>query len=143
LFASQSFSATVVFFGPNVGPLADIAAIQFDIISPSDADVSDFNPNFPSGWFDFSTRDTVNAFDSTGTNSFPGNTNVGTFDIDVILDNWVLGNQTAQTLTEGVDYQVTLASGQYSITAIPIPSTILLLGGGLAALVGLRRRKSS
>jgi hypothetical protein len=31
----------------------------------------------------------------------------------------------------------------YNISNVPIPSTILLLGGGLVALVGLRRRKSS
>ena len=30
-----------------------------------------------------------------------------------------------------------------SITVVPIPSTILLLGGGLVALVGLRRRRRS
>jgi hypothetical protein len=33
--------------------------------------------------------------------------------------------------------------GTVEWTVVPIPSTILLLGGGLAALVGLRRRKSS
>jgi hypothetical protein len=33
--------------------------------------------------------------------------------------------------------------GSVTVNAIPIPSTVLLLGGGLAVLVGLRRRKSA
>jgi hypothetical protein len=50
--------------------------------------------------------------------------------------NWAL--QNGETLDE-----TSLNYAGIGINQVPIPSTILLLGGGLAALMGLRRRKSS
>jgi len=140
--AQPSYSATIVSVSfEAIGPLSDVAAFQFDVLTPDAATAADFNPNWPVGWFDFSTGDTVNAFDSTGSASLPTGI-VGTFDINVTLGNWVLGNQAAETLVQGVDYLAAFDGTNYLVTAIPIPSTLILLGGGLAALVALRRRRS-
>lgn len=138
--SQPSYSATVVSL-EAIGPLSNVAAIQWNILAPVGADVSNFTANFPAGWLDFSAGDTINAFDATGSTSLPTGT-VGTFDIDVLLGNWVLGNQSAVTLIEGVDYIVQLDGTNYNIAAVPIPSTIVLLGGALIALAAARRRLS-
>ena len=69
---------------------------------------------------------------------------VGRFNIDgVMLGNWVIGDQSANKLIEGVDFRVAFAGDTYTIQPVPIPSAILLLGGGLVSLIAVRRRRSS
>jgi hypothetical protein len=121
-----------------------IAAIQFDILGPVSADSSNFTPNLPDGWFDFSSGTLVSAFDGGGTASLPNGV-LGTFDMDVELGGWELTLQDGNVLAMGdnfpIEYTVLFDGTDYTITnAVPIPSALLLLGTGIAGLVGIRRK---
>jgi hypothetical protein len=112
---------------------------------------------FPGDKF-FGSEDTTNA--SAGSLSFsvgsffdgaPG----PSFDIATLMFNAVgLGNDSLidldflfgdvwvdSNLTE-LDPQPTLNDGLVTVNAVPIPPAILLLGGGLLGLIGIRRKKS-
>jgi len=58
---------------------------------------------------------------------------VGTSGLILTTENFVAGGQVVPF--EG-------SSGSVNVNAVPIPSTIILLGGGLIGLIGLRRRRS-
>jgi hypothetical protein len=121
-----------------------IAAIQFDILDPVVADASNFSASLPDGWINFSDGKLISAFDGGGTASLP-NGLVGNFDIDVLLGGWELTLQDGLVLTMGdnfpIDYTVLYDGTDYTITnAVPIPSALLLLGGGLLGLLGIRRK---
>jgi len=62
----------------------------------------------------------------------------GTYDLTLLAGNWLNGSSFT---TELLDPQPD-AIGT-SINIVPIPSAILLLGGGLIGLLGLRRRSKS
>ncbi len=124
-----------------------IAGIQFDILGLDDTDDPGFTPNLPAGWFDHSSERRVSAFDSVGSASLPNGV-LGTFDIDVELGGWELTLQDGSILTMGdnfpIEYTVLFDGTDYTITnAVPIPSALLLLGSGIAGLVGIRRKMST
>ena len=136
LFVQPAYSATIVYF---VDGGLDVASFDFDVLD-IDYHVVDFNGTWPAEWLELSGLDTVSAFDTSSTNSMPTG-QVGYFDADdVWLGNWVIGNQDAVVLTEGVDYTVSFVGDTYTVAAIPIPGAVWLLGSGLIGLVGIRRR---
>lgn len=139
-FVLTPYAATTVSIVAN-GLLSDVASIQFDILGPDTATTANWSNSFPSGWFDFSFGKNVNAFDSTGSASLPTGI-IGSFNIDVILGNWMLGNQAAEDLTLGKDFLVRIDGSNYTLAPIPIPSTIMLLAGGLMGLAALRWRRA-
>jgi len=126
LFVQTLYAETIVNF---VDGGLDVAAFQFDILAPSAdfLDATDFNASWPDGWNDFSIGDIINAFDGTGSASLPTG-QVGYFDDDgVVLGNWVVGNQEAEALIEGVDYFVSRVGNTYTISAstpLPTPSAV-------------------
>jgi hypothetical protein len=88
---------------------------------------------------------------STDTLGISGELLIGSFVLEAI-DNansgeWLITSQEFGPDSEdSITYDFVVLDDLISykgVNAVPIPSTILLLGGGLAALVGLRRRKSS
>jgi hypothetical protein len=134
-----SRAATVVSIVAEL-TLSDVASIQFDILSPIPT-AADFNANFPAGWFDFSSDKLISAFDGGGSNSLPTG-EVGTFaDMDVTLGGWALGDQSGTDIPDS-KFDVTLVGSTFEITPVPIPSAILLLGGGLVSLIAIRRRRT-
>jgi hypothetical protein len=142
-FAQSSYSATTIDIFA-VGPLADIGGIQFDIITPPEASSTDFTPlGAVTSWLNFSSGDTVQYFDGVGSNSLMTG-DIGTFTAyDVTLDGWVLSDQSANVLQQGVDYIIVPNGTNYTVNPVPIPPTVLLLGAGLMGLVGIRRRVKS
>jgi hypothetical protein len=139
----QSHAATTVTVDPG-GSFVDIASFDFTILSPSGTLGSSFTPTLPDNWLFLPTGSVVSAFDGGGVNSLPAGP-IGSFSIDVTLGNWVFGNQSATSFTQGVDYFVIPQGSNYLIsgTPVPLPPAILLLGGGLVGLVGLRRKVRS
>lgn len=140
-FAQHSYAYTTVYLDSVDGPLADIASLQFDILSPVAADVASFTPSLPGDWLNMSTpgSDTFNAFSMSS--SLPLG-KVGVFNIDVTLGKWVIGNQSAVSLVEGTDYLISQDGTNYRITsAVPIPGALWLLGSGLLGFVTIRRRR--
>jgi hypothetical protein len=100
---------------PTEGPLGSILSLQF----------SRSSGNYSNGLIGTLTFDTF----TTGTG----------FGISV-AENALYGGFVADG---PVEIDPSFINASVDVNAIPIPSTILLLGGGLAALVGLRRRKSA
>lgn len=143
-FAQHSYAYTTIYLDSVDGPLADIAGIQFDILGG--ASVDNFTASLPGDWMNMSLhgKDTFNAFSAGGSSLVIGQ--VGVFDIDVTLDNWVLADQNAMALTLGSDYQICHSGTDYHIvqagtSCVPIPGAIWLLGSGLFGLVAIRRRR--
>jgi len=124
--------------------LTDIAALQFEIVEPVDADVSAFTTSLPGGWINLSTGKIFGAFDGSGSASLsPGI--IGTFDREnVMLDGWVLSNQSSEVLVEGIDYLIAQGPDGYHIRcpSVPIPGAFILLGSGLFGLLAIRRRRT-
>jgi hypothetical protein len=88
-----------------------------------------------------SAYDNYDYSDPTGTyNPIVTSGNIITLFSDVQLAISDLGffDRGGDYLTIGDDF----TTDGFTETLVPIPSTILLLGGGLVALVGLRRRRS-
>lgn len=145
----NSLAATTVYLDMADPYLDMIASIQFEIFEPSDADFSDFTDEFPTEWYNFSEERMISAFDGSGEASL-ANGVIGTFDIDVVLGGWELSLQNGDVLTMGAnypfEYDVVLDGTDYIITnmdPVPVPSTLLLLGGGIIGVLGLRRKVSS
>jgi hypothetical protein len=138
IIAPNSQAATTVYFEGE--GLPGIAAFQFDILSPIDLDASlSFDATLPGDWLNM-TSSGSNTFNSFSLGSDLPTGPVGSFDIDVELGNWVLGDQNSVKLIEDTDYIVGLNGSDYTVKAVPIPSALLLLGGGLLGLLGIRRR---
>lgn len=138
---SATFASTSVYFDAQ-GPLIDlVGSLQFDILDPITADVSHFTPNFPTGWINFSGGKLVSAFDGIGTASLQSGV-IGTFDIDVILGNFELGDQSGNVIANDL-YNIIVSGSDYKISDVPIPSALLLLGSGLVGLLGFRRKIKS
>jgi len=150
-FATPSHSSTSVFFENN-GDITDLVTqFSFQIISPSfpAIDTGDFVPDtLPAGW------DATNLFGNTSTwvTFGPAGTTldtqrIGGFDgIDdpVTLGGWELTDiNTSMPLILDTDYFVNFDGTDYTVTSVPIPPTVLLLGAGLMGLVGIRRRVKS
>ena len=65
-------------------------------------------------------------------------------DDSLTLFNWTLSDATgaSDAFIEGVNFNVDFdaASNTYTVKAVPIPSALLLLGGGLLGMLGIRRK---
>jgi hypothetical protein len=141
-FGLTSHAETVISIVAE-GTLVDVAAFEATILAPDTTTADDFEAHFPSGWVDFSAGKLLSAFDGTGETSLPSG-GIGQFDTDTTLGGWELTNQAGTVLKLGLDgdYLVKVKAGNYVITPVPIPSAILLLGGGLISLIAVRRRRS-
>jgi hypothetical protein len=139
LIVQPVYASTIVYFVDD-SLVLDVASFDFDVLDTSH-DETDFIGTWPTGWMELSNNDTVSAFDTTKTTSLPTG-QVGYFeDNNVELGNWVIGNQEADVLIQGVDYSVSLVGDTYTVAQIPIPGAIWLLGSALAGLIGIRRRR--
>jgi hypothetical protein len=144
-FAIASHSATVVSILAE-GPLENaVAALEF-VIQSDNADSADWMGSWPAGWLQQLPPGgkKVQGFDLSGSSTLPSG-EIGRFEADnVILGDWALGDQDANTLPqdEPEGYMVKVVDGGYLITPVPIPPAILLLGGGLISLIAVRRRRS-
>ena len=118
-----------------------IASLQFEILEPDTVDVSDVSLFLPSGWIDFSVNRIVSAFDGTGEAPLP-NGMIAAFDFDVILGNFEIGDQNGKVIP-GDLYSILRNGSDYIISnnVVPIPSALILLGCGMAGIVGIRRRQ--
>jgi len=135
-------SSTIVTVNPG-GTFINIGSFNFEILGPSGTTVEDnYTSLLDTHWNDFSGGTIVNGMAKTSAYNLSGN--IGTFNVDnVVLGNWVFGNQLAVSFTQGVDYIVTHVGTNYvvsSASAVPIPAAVWLLGSGLIGLIGLRRR---
>lgn len=144
--SQNTFASTHVYLDFDSASIDDIgiAAIEFSILEPDTVTADNFTANFPDSWYDYSDGSTISAFDGDGDSSLP-NGEIGFFDIEVTLGDWELTLQNGDILST-LEYEV-LASGSNYILAdtgssspVPIPSAILLLGGGLFGMLGVRRK---
>ena len=136
VFSSNTIASTTVYF--EAEGLPGIAALQFDVLDSTIVAASDFNGSLPSDWLDMTNEGSM-TFNAFGDCSLQTGI-VGTFDADITLGNWIMGDQDANALAFGQDYTVDLFEGDYTIRAVPIPSAILLFGGGLLGMLGIRRK---
>jgi len=113
-FSHISYSSTKISLESVGGPLADIAGIQFTIITPAEASLSGFSSALPSSWLAMPSGKTYSAFDNGGTASLPLGM-IGSFDSDVTLGDWVIAGQNGVALREGVDYQICQTGSNYAI----------------------------
>lgn len=135
--AQTSFATTVYF--DATGPLfEDVGSIQFDILGPVNAALSNFTANLQDGWIDFSTGNTVSLFDGTGSSSLQ-NGIIGTFDIDAMIGNFEFAHQSGDVIPQD-QYNIIADGNDYRVSNVPLPSALLLLGSGVAGLIGFRRR---
>lgn len=118
-----------------------VASLEFEILGPDTIDVSDVSLFLPSGWINFSVNRVVSAFDGTGEAALP-NGMIAAFDLDVILGNFELGDQKGNVIPADL-YSILKDGSDYIISnnVVPIPSALILLGCGLAGMVGIRRRQ--
>lgn len=67
---------------------------------------------------------------------------IAAFDLDVILGNFELGDQKGNVIPADL-YSILKDGSDYIISnnVVPIPSALILLGCGLAGMVGIRRRQ--
>jgi hypothetical protein len=137
-----SHSSTVVTVQPG-GTFINITSFDFFVLGPSGADVLTWTPSLPSGYLDMTDYTAgltnVSAFRSSGSNVLSGQ--IGSFSNDVLLGTWTFGNAAAVSFTQGVDYIVSHIGTNYTVSAVPIPAAVWLLGSGVVGLVALKRRK--
>ena len=138
---AYSSIVTTVNFEAN-GPLTDVANFQFTILDPESVLAGDFSVVWPGDWAEMTDDSSkiVQAFSLGGSSLTTGTIGDFTEDDPVILGSWVLGNQAGTDLYEDTDFQVILTGNTYTVTAIPIPSALWLLGSGLIGIVGVRRK---
>jgi hypothetical protein len=143
--AQPSFSYTSVYFDTG-GVLMDISGIQFTIVSTGLASTSDFVASLPTGWLNFSSNPN---FYGVGDNSHFLQTGlVGAFTgiaSHIDLNGWKLTDSDFNTLYPNTDFFVLFnsAADSYTISAVPIPAAVWLLGSGVVGLVALKRRKKA
>jgi hypothetical protein len=137
-----SHSSTVVTVQPG-GTFVSITSFDFTVLGPSGANVSTWSSSLPSGYLDLtdfaSAPQIVSAFRVSGSNFLSGQ--IGSFSDNVTLGNWTFGNAAAVSFIQGVDYVVSHVGTNYTVSAVPIPAAVWLLGSGVVGLVALKRRK--
>jgi hypothetical protein len=157
-FPGQNVGAqTVVNFDGSGDLFGTVFGFQFDttgLANDFDATFTSSGGAIPDGgnsnWLDFSGGSTVTWFEgASGTDAMPLVTGqLGLVDPAATLSDFILSDAigSSATFVENQNYWVFYdgPNDTWTITGtnVPIPSTILLLGGGLVALVGLRRRRS-
>ena len=141
-FGLTSQAATVISIIAE-GALADVAGFEVIIDGPSGVTIADFTRGDAlAGFSDFSIDpDILSFFSQSAANSIDTG-DIGSFSGAVDLIGWELTNQAGDILELGDDYFVTSLGDNYVIAeyVVPIPSAILLLGGGLISLFAVRRR---
>lgn len=136
---SPVLAATTVYYD-NLGELDGlIGGVEFFILSPNETDISNFDATIPNGWLNMSSGNKFSAFDMGGNSGLTGEGILGSFNIDVILGDWELGSQAGEVIPAEL-YNIVQSGTDYTITRAPIPSALLLLGGGLVGLLGIRRK---
>jgi len=144
LAAQPSNAATIVSIQAT-GPLSNVVGgFQFDILGPAGTLSSNFTPSLPSGWVDGNfglARSQVLYFDGAGTTALSSGPLGSFLNVNAELANFLLFDQSSNQIP-ATNYFVQLVGTDYIINAVPIPPTIMLLGGGLIGLLALRRRRA-
>ncbi|UCD80383.1 MAG: PEP-CTERM sorting domain-containing protein [Desulfobacterales bacterium] len=103
----------------------------------------------PDDWILFSFPSPVQGFTGAGTPLTTGTLGTLNFNDDLFslsLNNFILSdiNGDPSGFVEGTDFFISFedTTNTYSISAVPLPSTIILLAGGLIGLLVLRSRRS-
>jgi hypothetical protein len=110
--------------------------------------LSSYNVGGQNGTIDMSPRNTYNLYkDNQGTDAFDGSVTLDFSGLGIDELSFFLSNDLATTSEAGTTatIQKTLESNQVLVeiytAPIPIPGAVWLLGSGLLAVAGLRRRK--
>jgi hypothetical protein len=136
----MALSSTIVTVEPG-GTFIGIGGFQFTILTPSGTTASSFTKTLPnSDWISGSSPSStiVAYFDSAGATNLPSGP-IGSFAIDVTLGSFVFSDQMGSVIAAN-KYVVNHIGTNYTVSAVPIPAAVWLLGSGLIGLVGLRRR---
>ena len=148
-------AATVVKFDASRDLSGTVFGFEF-LVEPSSPGSSwTFEPTFvseggalPDSWLDVSTATRVVYFELFTPGSALQTGQIGAFDVDTTLNNFVLsdadGNPDTFVLDENFFVTFDQKNNTYLITGtpVPIPSTLLLIGGGLVGVIGLKRKLS-
>lgn len=139
--ASAGNPFTVSAHAVNANPIASIT--------------DDTNPSGAINWLDFYSNN-IEAADAAAITSV-GSFGTTTFDVSAIVNDWISGSNTIQSLAltglndvSGNDFlhgflnnSENLGSSYLTVSAVPIPGAVWLMGSGLVGFMGMARRRKS
>lgn len=142
LSPQQSFSFTTVQFDDS-GVLTDVVGLGFTILSPQNV----INTNFivdtttQPTWINFALGGDPKDVSLLGFAPLTAGL-VGAFTnfSQVTLNAWSLSDSNANSLTNFI-VSYNTQNDTYTVSAVPIPAAVWLLGSGVVGLVVLKRRK--
>jgi hypothetical protein len=139
--ASAGNPFTVSAHAVNANPIASIT--------------DDTNPGGPINWLDFYS----NNIETADTAAFTSVDSFGaiTFDVSAIVNDWISGSNTIQSLaltgindTSGNDFlhgflnnSENAGSSYLTVSSVPIPGAVWLMGSGLIGFMGMARTRKS